>query len=116
MSLVPLNVPQDRRSKYEQLFAISQLKINVQQFLRPAQLDEIDAIAALLSTATDALSALSFIVDFFIMMHAEQTNQSQFTSIPTSAASLVFGLAELFNSIQRIAPMVNEVGTAKCVC
>jgi hypothetical protein len=47
MSLVPLNVPQDRRSKYEQLFAISQLKINVQQFLRPAQLDEIDAIAAL---------------------------------------------------------------------
>jgi thiol-disulfide isomerase/thioredoxin len=109
MSLVPLNVPQDRRSKYEQLFAISQLKINVQQFLRPAQLDEIDAIAALLSTATDALSALSFIVDFFIMMHAEQTNQSQFTSIPTSAASLVFGLAELFNSIQRIAPMVNEL-------
>jgi thiol-disulfide isomerase/thioredoxin len=62
-----------------------------------------------LSTATDALSALSFIVDFFIMMHAEQTNQSQFTSIPTSAASLVFGLAELFNSIQRIAPMVNEL-------
>jgi thiol-disulfide isomerase/thioredoxin len=112
MSLVPLNVPEDRKSKYEQLFAISHLKINVHLFLRPGQLDEIDAIEVLLSTATKALLALSFIVDFFIMMHAEQTNQSQFTSIPTSDATIVFGLAELFSSIQRIAPLVNELQQA----
>ncbi|KPA35610.1 hypothetical protein FLAG1_11676 [Fusarium langsethiae] len=79
---------------------------------KPGQLDEIDAIEVLLSTATKALSALSFIVDFFIMMHAEQTNQSQFTSIPTSDATIVFGLAELFSSIQRIAPLVNELQQA----
>jgi hypothetical protein len=115
MSLVPLNVPEDRKSKYEQLFAISHLKINVHLFLRPGQLDEIDAIEVLLSTATKALLALSFIVDFFIMMHAEQTNQSQFTSIPTSDATIVFGLAELFSSIQRIAPLVNEVGSPSCI-
>jgi hypothetical protein len=47
MSLVPLNVPEDRKSKYEQLFAISHLKINVHLFLRPGQLDEIDAIEVL---------------------------------------------------------------------
>ncbi|CVL08854.1 uncharacterized protein FMAN_14095 [Fusarium mangiferae] len=42
-------------------------------------------------------------------MHAEQTNQSQFTSIPTSDATIIFGLAELFSSIQTIAPLVSEL-------
>ncbi|KAM0513617.1 hypothetical protein ACHAPE_007667 [Trichoderma viride] len=111
MNLFPLNVPQLHKNKYVQIFPINKLNTTSQRFLKPAEVEDTKAIATLLSTLDDGLSALSQIVGVFdLYSHLSSQNKipSTLTNIADAEDMFKFA-ATIFDTIGSPATVVRNL-------
>ncbi|KAK1246315.1 hypothetical protein MKX08_000117 [Trichoderma sp. CBMAI-0020] len=113
MNLFPLNVPQLHKNKYVQIYPINKLNITSQRFLKPAEVEDTKAIATLLSTLDDGLSALSQVVgvfDLYSDLMGQNETPSTFTYV-VDAEDMFRWAATIFDTIGSPATVIRNVGT-----
>ncbi|KAI2618350.1 hypothetical protein GGR54DRAFT_605130 [Hypoxylon sp. NC1633] len=104
MSLVPRNVPELHHGRYAQIFAINKLNILTRRLVTPKGVGDIDALATVLSTLDNGLSAMSRIVELFhVYTLLREQNGTRFSFLNREEAKQVFNVGAIFRPLATIA-------------